>query len=145
MCSSDLLGASVSLLPLSLFKRIGIGELKPSEMILKLADRSTIEIVGFVEDIPIKIGGIYIPADFVVVDISDVPIIPGRPFLATAGAIVDVKNGRIVFQVSDEMVGFELKNVMKGPALYSLCTIPDHDVKDRFLASSAQYDLFDPF
>ena len=53
------LGASVSLLPLSLFKRIGIGELKPSEMILKLADRSTIQIVGFVEDIPIKIEGIY--------------------------------------------------------------------------------------
>jgi len=63
------LRASVSLLPLSLFKRIRIGELKPSEMILKLADRSTIQIVGFVEDIPIKIEGIYIPADFVVVDI----------------------------------------------------------------------------
>ena len=89
-------------------------------MILKLADRSIIQLVGFVEDIPIKIEGIYIPADFVVVDIledSDVPIILGRPFLATARAIVDVKNGRIVFQVSDEIVGFELENVMKGPAL----------------------------
>ena len=59
--------------------------------------------------------------------------------------IVDVKNGRIVFQVSDEMVGFELENVMKGPALYSCCMINDHDVKERFLASSTQYDLFDPF
>jgi len=56
---------------LSLFKRIGIGELKPSEMILKLADRSTIQIVGFVEDIPIKIEGIYIPTDFVVMDIPE--------------------------------------------------------------------------
>jgi len=142
------LGASVSLLPLSLFKRIGIGDLKPSEMTLKLADRSTIQIVGFVEDIPIKIEGIYIPADFVVVDIpedQDVPIILGRPFLATAGAIVDVKNGRIVFQVSDEMVGFELENVMKGPALYSCCMINDHDVKECFPSSSTQYDLFDPF
>ena len=45
------LGASVSLLPLSLFERIGIGELKPTEMTLKLADRSTIQVVGFVEDI----------------------------------------------------------------------------------------------
>jgi hypothetical protein len=54
------LGASVSLLPLSLFKRMGIGELKPSEMTLKLADRSTIHPVGFVEDIPVKIEGIYI-------------------------------------------------------------------------------------
>jgi len=75
---------------------------------LKLADGSTIQPVGFVEDIAVKIEGIYIPADFMVVDIEedhDVPIIIGRPFLATAGAIVDVKNGRIVFQVSDEMVG----------------------------------------
>ena len=75
----------------------------------------------------------------------DVPIILGRPFLATAGAIFDVKNGRIVFQVSDEMVGFELENVMKGLALYSCCMINDHDVKERFLASSTQYDIFDPF
>jgi len=142
------LGASVSLLPLSLFKRIGIGELKPTEMTLKLADRSTIQIVGFVEDILVKIEGIYILADFVVVDIPedhDVPIILGRPFLATAGAMVDVKNGRIVFQVRNEMVGFELENVMKGPSLYSCCMVKDHDVKERFLASSTQYDLFDPF
>jgi len=91
-------------------------------MTLKLADRSRIQVVGFVEDIPVKIEGICIPTDFVDVDIPedhDVPIILGRPFLATARAIVDVKNGRIVFQVSDEMVGSELENVMKGPALYS--------------------------
>ena len=103
-------------------------------MILKLADRSTIQIVGFVEDIPIKIEGRL-----------GCPYNSREPFLATMGAIVDVKNGRIVFQVSDEIVGFELENVMKGPALYSLCKLPDHDVKDRFLASSTQYDLFDPF
>jgi len=117
-------------------------------MTLKLADHSTIQPVGFVEDIPVKIEGIYISTDFMVVDIEedhDVPIILGRHFLATAGAIVDVENGRIVFQVSDEMVGFELENVMKGSVLYSCCMIKDHDVKECFLVSSAQYDLFDPF
>ena len=142
------LGASVSLLPLSLFKRIGIGELKPSQMTLKLVNRSTIFPVRFVEDIPVKIEGIYIPADFMIVDIEedpDVPILIGRPFLTTAGSIIDVKHGRIVFQVYDEMVGFELENVMKGPALYSCCMINDHKVKEHFLASSAQYDFFDPF
>jgi len=135
------LGASVSLLPLSLFKRMGIGELKPSKMTLKLADRSTINPVGFVEDIPVKIERIYILGDFMVVDIEedpDVPILLRRPFLATAGAIINVKNGRIVFQVSDEMVGFELENVMKGPVVYSCFMIKDHKVKDRFLASSTQ-------
>lgn len=141
------LGASVGLLPLSLFKRMGIGELKPTE-ILKLADRSTIPLAGYIENIPVKIEGIYIPTDFVVVDIEedlDVPIILGRPFLATAGAIIDVQSGRIVFQASDAMIGFELENVMKGPALYSCNMIDVHNVKERFLASTTQYDLFDPF
>jgi len=72
-------------------------------------------------------------------------MILGRPFLASAGGIVDVKNGRIIFQVSDEMVGFQLEKVVKGPALYYCCMIKDHDVKERFLASSTQYDLFYPF
>jgi len=141
-------GASVSLFSLSLFKRMGISELKPSEITLKLADHSTIHPVGFVEDILVKIEGMYTPTDFMVVDIEEDPdalILLGRPFLATVGVIIDVKNGRIVFQVSDEMVGFELENVMKGPALYSCCMIKDHKVKERFIASSAQYDLFDPF
>ncbi|KEH37943.1 retropepsins domain protein, putative [Medicago truncatula] len=80
------LGASVRLLPLSLFKRMGIGKLKPIETTLKLADRSTIRPVRFVEDIPVKIEGIYIPADFMVVDIEedpDVHVLLGRIFLAT--------------------------------------------------------------
>jgi hypothetical protein len=142
------LGASVSLLPLLLFKRMGIGELKPTELVLKLADRSTMKLVGYVEDVPVKIEGTYIPTDFVVIDIEeddDVPIILGRPFLATAGALVDVKFGRIVFQVSDKMIGFELEGFMKGPSLYSCCMLKYHDVKERFIASSTQHDLFDPF
>jgi len=65
------LGASFSLLPLSLFKRMRIGELKPTEMTLKLADRSTIQPVGYIEDIPVTIEGIYIPTDFMVVDIEE--------------------------------------------------------------------------
>jgi len=140
--------ASVSLLPLSLFKRMGIGELRPTEMTLQLADRSTIHPVRFIEDIPVKVRGIYILDDFVVVDIDEdpqIPILLGRPFLATKGAIIDVKIGRIVFHVSDERVELEIANFMKGPAVYSCCMIDDHSVKERFLASSAQYDLFDPF
>jgi hypothetical protein len=132
------LGASVSMLPLSLFKRMGI-ELKPTDLTLKLVDRSTIQ-----EDIPVNIEGIYIPADFMVVDIEeddDCPMILGRPFLATGGTIVDVKHGRIIFQVSDEMAGFQLVNVMKGPDPYSCALLKDHDVKECFIASSTQHDL----
>jgi len=142
------LGASVSLLPLSLFNRIGIGELKPTEVTLKLADRTNIHPVGFIEDIPIEVGGIYIPTDFIVLDMDEddqAPFILGRPFLATAGAMIDVKGGMIVFRVSDEMVGFGMETVNKEPFDFSCCMINDHSVKERFLASSTQYDLFDPF
>jgi len=142
------LGASVSLFPLSLFKRISIGELKPTEMALKQVDCTTVHPIRFVEDIPVKIEGIYIPADFMVVDIDEdpqVPILLGRPFLATAGAIIDVKNGRIIFEVSDERVGFEIANIMEDPAVFSCCLLGYRSVKELFLASSAQYDLFDPF
>jgi len=141
------LGASISLLPLSLFKRIGIGELKPTEVTLKLVDRTTIHPVGFIKDIPVKVGGIYIPADFVVVDIeedTEVHILLGRPFLATAGAIINVKGGRIILQVSDERVGFEIETINKDPFDFSCCMIDDHGVKECFLASSTQCDLFNP-
>jgi hypothetical protein len=77
--------------------------------------------VGFIEDIPVKVEGIYIPTDFIVVDVDEdaqVPILLGRPFLATTGAIIDVKGGRIVFQVSDEMVGFEIEDLNKDPIGY---------------------------
>jgi len=142
------LGASVSLLHLSLFKRMGIGELKPTKMTLQLADRSIIHPARFIEDIPVKVGGISMAADFVVVDIEEDPqisILLGRPFLATAGAIIDIKIGRIVFNVSDEKVDFEIANFMKDRVVYSCCMIDDHSVKERFLVSTAQYDLFDPF
>jgi len=127
---------------------MGIGELKPTKVTLKLADRTTIHPVGFIEDIPVKVGGIYIPTDFIVVDIDEdaqVPILLGRPFLATTRAIIDVKGGRIVFQVSDEMVGFEIEDLNKNPIDFSCCMVENHKVKESFLASSAQYDLFDPF
>jgi len=77
-----------------------------------------------VEDIPFKVGGIYIPADFIVVGIEEdaqVPILLGRPFLATTGAIIDFQGGRIVFQVSDEMVGFEIEDLNKDPIDFSCC------------------------
>ncbi|XP_057994334.1 uncharacterized protein LOC131174595 [Hevea brasiliensis] len=90
------LGASVSLLPLSISQKLDVGELKPTTISLQLADRSVKYPVGILENIPIKVGKFFIPVDFVVWEMEEdvqIPIILGRPFLATAGAIIDVKNG----------------------------------------------------
>ena len=63
-----------------------------------MADRSIVYPEGILEDIPIKIGEFYVPCDIVILEMeedSQIPIILGRPFLATAGAIIDVKRGKI--------------------------------------------------
>ena len=89
------LRASVSLMSLSLYERLGIGELKSTRMTLQLEDRSVKYPTGIIEDVPVKVGKIYILVDFVVMEMEEdnqVPILLGRPFLATAGAIIDVKH-----------------------------------------------------
>ncbi|XP_058764209.1 uncharacterized protein LOC131637618 [Vicia villosa] len=96
------LGASVSLMPLAVCKRLKLGELQPTKMSLQLADRSVKYPMDILEDIPVKIGQLYILTDFVVMDIKeddDIPIVLGRPFLSTAGAIIDVKKGKLTFEV----------------------------------------------
>jgi len=122
------LGSSVSLMSLSLYERVGIGELKPTRMTLQLADRSVKYPAGIIEDIPVKVGEIYIPADFFVMEIEEdnqVLILLGRPFLATAGAIIDVKNGRLAFNVGKETVEFDLAKLMKSPSIKDSCCMVD--------------------
>ena len=94
------LGASVNLLPYSVYKQLGLGELKPTNITLSLADRSVKIPKGIVEDVLVKVDKFYYPVDFVVLDIepiasgpNHVPIILGRPFLATANAIINFRNG----------------------------------------------------
>ena len=94
------LGASVNLMPYSEYKQLGLGELKPTNITLSLADRSVKIPKGMVEDVLVKIDKFYYPVDFVVLDTepiasepNHVPIILGRPFLATANAIINCRNG----------------------------------------------------
>ena len=90
------LGASVNLLPYSMYKQLGLGELKPTSITVSLTDRSIKIPKGTVEDVLIQVDKFYYPVDFVVLDIEPavaganyVPIILGRPFLATSNAIIN--------------------------------------------------------
>ena len=94
------LGASVNLFPYSMYKRLGLGELKPTSITLSLADRSIKIPKGTIEDVLIQVDKFYYPVDFVVLDTepvavgpNHVPIILGRPFLATSNAIINCRNG----------------------------------------------------
>ena len=94
------LGVSVNLLPFSMYQQLGLSELKPTTITLSLADRSIKIPKGTVEDVLIQVDKFYYPVDFVVLDTepvavgaNHVPIILGRPFLATSNAIIDCRNG----------------------------------------------------
>ena len=94
------LGASVNLLPYSMYNQLGLGELKPTSITLSLIDRCIKIPKGTVEDVLIQVDKFYYPVDFVVLDTEPaivmanyVPIILGRPFLATSNAIINCRNG----------------------------------------------------
>ncbi|RVW19162.1 Retrovirus-related Pol polyprotein from transposon 297 [Vitis vinifera] len=94
------LGASVNLLPYSVYKQLGLGELKPTAITLSLVDRSVKIPRGVIEDVLVQVDKFYYLVDFVVLDTDPtvkeanyVPIILGRPFLATFNAIINCRNG----------------------------------------------------
>jgi len=86
----------------------------------------------------------------VVVDIkedSKIPILLGRPFLATAGAVINVKYGKIVFHIVDEKIEFEIDKLMNGPSIFDSCCmidVIDHRVKECSLALSKHNGLPNP-
>ena len=118
------LGASVTIMPLSLCRKLNISEPKSINISLQLVDRSIIYPEGILEDIPIKVGEFYVPYDIVILEMeedSQIPIILGRPFLATAGAIIDVKRGKIKLKIGEETVEFDVFQMTRDPSLTKTC------------------------
>ncbi|XP_048621486.1 uncharacterized protein LOC125591380 [Brassica napus] len=119
-CLCDL-GASVSLMPLSTAKKLGFTQYKKCRISLVLADRSVKLPIGILEDLPVMIGNCEIPTDFVVLEMDEEPrdpLIFGRPFLATAGAMVNVRDGKIDLHLGKgNTLHFDIKEVMKKPTI----------------------------
>ncbi|RYR25775.1 hypothetical protein Ahy_B02g059778 [Arachis hypogaea] len=107
------LGASINLLPLSLVKKLQINEIMPTDVIIRLADKAQKQAIGVVENVLLKVGKYFLPTDFVILDMEEShthPIILGRPFLATARALIDVEKGELILRIHDERLSF---NVLK--------------------------------
>ena len=118
------LGASVNLMPYSVYMQLGLGELKPTSITLSLADRSLKIPKGIVEDVLVKINKFYYPVDFVVLDTepssnepNHVPIILGRPFLATANAIINCRNGIMQLTFGDMTLELNIFHLNNNPKL----------------------------
>ncbi|CAL0334640.1 unnamed protein product [Lupinus luteus] len=112
------LGASINLMPLSMLKRIGELEIKPTRTTLQLADRSVKYPYGVAEDVLVKVDGLVFPVDFVIMDIEEdkeVPLILGRPFMKTARVVIDVDDGKLKVRVDDQEVNFNVFEAMHHP------------------------------
>ncbi|GJR64064.1 reverse transcriptase domain-containing protein [Tanacetum coccineum] len=114
----DDLGASINLMPLSIWKKLSLPELTPTRMTLELADRLITHPKGLAEDIFVKVGNFHFPTDFVVVDFEAdprVPLILGRSFLRTSRALIDVYKGELVLRDGNEQITFHVNGTSKHP------------------------------
>ncbi|XP_057734382.1 uncharacterized protein LOC130949761 [Arachis stenosperma] len=105
------LGESINLLPLSLAKRLQINEIMPTDVVIRLADKTQKQAIGVVENVLLKVGKYFLPIDFVILDMEEShthPIILGRPFLATAKALIDVEKGELILRIHDERLSFNV-------------------------------------
>ncbi|GJU28942.1 zinc knuckle CX2CX4HX4C containing protein [Tanacetum coccineum] len=128
------LGASISVMQFSMFKRLGLGNPRPVNMVIEMADRSMQSLKEIVKNVLVKIHKFIFPVDFVILDIVEdnkVPIILGRPMLATAHARIDIFGGKISLKVGKEQVIFKANEGSTPVTVSPVCAIKDFDVIDN--------------
>ena len=111
-------GASINLMPLSVVHRLSLGELTPTAITLQMVDRSMAQPEGILEDVLVKVGKFIFLVDFVIMQVEEdtqVPLLLGRPFLATGDALIDVQKGELTLRVGDEAVQFNINRSLEHP------------------------------
>jgi len=111
------LGVSVNLIPFTEYERLRLDELKPTKMVIQLADRSARLPKGIVEDVLIRVGEFIYPVNFVMIETetvynlaSQVPVILGHPFLATANVLNNCRNDMIRLSFGNVTLEFSIFN-----------------------------------
>nr|GFB05209.1 reverse transcriptase domain-containing protein [Tanacetum cinerariifolium] len=108
------LGASINLMPLSICKKLKLSTLNDTKMVLELADRTISKPTGVAENAFVKVGKLYFPADFIVLDFivdPHVPLILGRPFLSTAHAIINVHEREIILRQDQQYLTIQCGDI----------------------------------
>ena len=104
LCDS---GARINLMPLSDARKLSLGELTPTAVTLQMADRTMAKPEGVIEDVLVKVGKFVFPVDFIILDIeedSQVPLLLGRPFLATGAALIDMQKGVLTLRLEKKQL-----------------------------------------
>ncbi|GKE39857.1 reverse transcriptase domain-containing protein, partial [Tanacetum coccineum] len=135
------LGASINLMPLSVWKKLFFPELTSTRMTLELSNRSVAYPVGVAEDVFVKVGKFNFLADFVVVDYDVdpwVPLILRRPFLRTTRALIDVHDEELTLRVNDEAITFNVGHTSSYSYRYDDESVNRIDVIDVTCEEYAQ-------
>ncbi|XP_070026177.1 uncharacterized protein [Nicotiana sylvestris] len=118
------LGASINLMPLVMYKRLGIRRARPTSMLLQLANRTMKRPSGILDDMLVQVGKFEFPTDFVILDCrvdEEIPIILGRPFLATGRALIDCETRELKMRLNDEEITFIVQKSMRRPSEFANC------------------------
>ncbi|KAK9697393.1 hypothetical protein RND81_08G035500 [Saponaria officinalis] len=122
------LGASINVIPHTVYESLNLGPLKETSVVIQLADRSSVHPKGLVENVMVKVGKLVFPTDFYILDMENevdaIPVLLGRPFLKTAWTKIDVPNGSLTMQFDGTVVKFEIsKTPSQSSSVHSLCAI----------------------
>ncbi|XP_059277799.1 uncharacterized protein LOC132031978 [Lycium ferocissimum] len=135
------LGASINLMLFAIFNKLGLGTPRPTTMRLLMADRTMKKPIAILYDVQVRVDRFIFSADFVIFDCEvdfKVPIILGRPFLATGHALVDVERGDLKFRMNDEEVTFHICKSMKQPTNISVVSVID--IIDEAIETTVEHE-----
>ncbi|KAM1027851.1 hypothetical protein ACFX2A_041560 [Malus domestica] len=148
------LGASINVMPYSIYASMNLGALKNDGVIIQLADRSNAYPKGVLEDVLVQVDHLIFPADFYVLEMDEsdhapsLPILLGRPFMKTAQTKIDVAKGLVTMAFGGDMISFKISESIETPnVVHSCCAIgkiekirPDHSAPSTKDASRTMQD-----
>ncbi|KAJ9567080.1 hypothetical protein OSB04_003046 [Centaurea solstitialis] len=144
------LGASINVMPYSIFKILNVGSLQETGVIIQLADRSLVHPKGVLEDLLVQVNELVFPADFYVNDMEEdshpksTSILLGRPFLKTAKTKIDVHKGTLSMEFDSNVIHFNIYESMRFPSdVSSLCAIDIIEPISQELLELTHFDALD--
>ena len=116
------LGASINVMPYSIYASLGLGELKKDNVIIELADRSNVYPRGLLEDVLVQVNHLIFPADFYVLDMeesnrSSTPLLLGRPFMSTARTKIDVCERALTMEFEGDVISFNISETLSSQGM----------------------------
>ncbi|XP_047150102.1 uncharacterized protein LOC124822176 [Vigna umbellata] len=115
------LGASINVMPLSVFTSLSLGPLKTTDVVIQLVNRSTVNPAGMLEDVLVRVDKLIFPIDFYILDMKDdegvspTTIILGRPFMMTTRTKIDMHAESLTMEIGDEKMCFNVLEAGKHP------------------------------